>query len=1220
MIKKIFFWIAGLLLIAFLAFNFLASRLINKDFIQEKIQTVFSQKIGGEVEFRKADISIFPLPHVVIHHGSFSMPEIASGSIEATTVYPKILPLFTGNFRISKLLVTAPDITMKLPRTSSVKKTSDSDKRKKELDPVLIMREYVTALLAPLAVNAPDLIIEVDDGKLNMSGEDQLSFSFNNIDASMVLPPKGLKVNITCNSNLWESISVAGNLDPEDYRGNGEINVSNFRPQGLFDYLLPKADFHVGDSKINMALNFDLNDQKGIQAEMGVSFPKLSIIRQDKELIMKGKRLKTAFRMNEKKTTVSIEELRLDYPRLEMTGDFIVEKKSQKVSLELEGKELDVLSTREATLALAGHIPVTQKIFNVLRGGSIPLITFRSHGSTVSDLKKSENFIIEGNMNDGEIYVPKADLNLKEVKGEVVIAKGFLNGKNLEARLENEKGWDGTLKLGLKGGDAPFHLDMVVRADLNQLPPLLKRLVKNEDFVREVNSISEVQGEAFGRLVLGESLQSVRAKIDVTELNLSARYQRIPYLLGIHKGQLFYDGKSIGVKDLGGNLGKSSFSELSAQIDLDEKPDLHIISGETVLSMDEIYPWLLSYKTLNETLKDFKSVQGDLSLSTIQVNGPLLKPKDWKYRMSGEVNRLSMDSTFFPDSIFVTKGKLEANEDTLTFTDLQSDTLDASFTISGALHEPFEGFGKTELTGSGTFGPKATKWLSDTIKLPSEFRVRAPLALTDAKMSRERDGKTSFEGDFSLEQGVDVSVELSKGQEGFFIHNVTLKDDVSHAELMLKLGREAYDFQFTGNVNQATLDKVFTREIFLNGWLRGDFQAHIQKGKPLQSTARGKLEGQDAVLPWILNVPLKMSSFSFTGENKKISFEPTTVMWGNSTMILTGDVNFASDWFLLDMDLAADELHWDMMKNAFAKEHDTKQDWDVPVQGALRVTTDSFTYDQLTWRPVHADVSFAADTVNLDITDARLCGISFPGVLTIRPQDVSMDFQVIAENEDLESAVLCLMEKEGLMTGSFDAKGKVITRGKGETLKQSLNGNLEFTARKGRVYRGGVLSKIFAFMNLSEMFTGTLPDMVKKGFGYKTITAQGTLQGSKLVLKEVIIDGSSMKIVSQGDVDLGEKKLDLVVLVSPLKTVDRFAKYIPVVKGITGGTVVTIPLKVTGDYEDPKITYLPASAIGSGVYGILKNTLKVPFKIIQPVMPNKENTDENSNTEIKNKK
>ena len=147
-------------------------------------------------------------------------------------------------------------------------------------------------------------------------------------------------------------------------------------------------------------------------------------------------------------------------------------------------------------------------------------------------------------------------------------------------------------------------------------------------------------------------------------------------------------------------------------------------------------------------------------------------------------------------------------------------------------------------------------------------------------------------------------------------------------------------------------------------------------------------------------------------------------------------------------------------------------------------------------------------------------------------------------------------------------------------------------------------------MNFTEIFRGELPDLTKEGFAYNSITAKSDLENGKLLLREVLIDGSSMEIACSGDIDLIDKKLDLTVLVAPLKTVDRIVKKIPLIRDIIAGTLVSIPVKVRGDLANPKVTPLAPSAVGSGLLGIMKRTLKLPMKVIRPVLPeDKEEED-----------
>jgi uncharacterized protein YhdP len=152
------------------------------------------------------------------------------------------------------------------------------------------------------------------------------------------------------------------------------------------------------------------------------------------------------------------------------------------------------------------------------------------------------------------------------------------------------------------------------------------------------------------------------------------------------------------------------------------------------------------------------------------------------------------------------------------------------------------------------------------------------------------------------------------------------------------------------------------------------------------------------------------------------------------------------------------------------------------------------------------------------------------------------------------------------------------------------------------------LAKIFAFLNVAGIFKGEIPDITQEGFPYNAIDAKGSLQDGKLVLKEGHINSPSMEIACKGDIDLVHREYDLQYLVAPLKTVDLVVKKIPLVSDVLNGTLVSIPVKVTGPWAEPKITALSPSSVGSGLLGIMKKTFQLPFKIIG--VPNGEGKPE----------
>ena len=330
--------------------------------------------------------------------------------------------------------------------------------------------------------------------------------------------------------------------------------------------------------------------------------------------------------------------------------------------------------------------------FQHCKGRADPPITFESRGRSVQDLDETNNFSIKGSLQDGKISIPvkgisreSNEFDLDKVTGEFNISKGILEGKNVRARVEDEEIREGQFRMGLEGQDAPFHLEVVSEIDLSHLPPILNRVIKDTTFLKELERIHDLRGRSVGKLVLGETVQSIGAKVEILEMNLLARYDRAPYPLKIDHGQFSFDGKSIGLKNLSGRMGKSSFSGLTVQLGLGKEPTLETLSGEFSISLGEIYPWLASFESLREGLKDIEAVKGTLSLMVKNFEGPPQELRRWRFEAAGKVMGLSARTPLFPESIEVATGTFGANAEKLSFTEVQASVLGASFNVSGHL-------------------------------------------------------------------------------------------------------------------------------------------------------------------------------------------------------------------------------------------------------------------------------------------------------------------------------------------------------------------------------------------------------------------------------------------------------------------------------------------------------------------------------------------------------
>ena len=1138
----------GVLVIFLAVFMTLLPTLINIEPIRRTILANISEVVGGRVASRRFDLSFLPRPYVTIYQASLSIPGKVSANLASLTIHPRILPLLGGDVRLASVKAKDLNLTVEVQEESL-------DKAEEKLKPFSLsaIQDRTAAAFAVLGSKAPGLVVHLENGQCRFGEERQPVFEFRGVQASMDDSAKGV------------------NLDVLGFRLRAD-RLRHLQRTGADG--LPQGTRHETD------------ETGGIR----------------------GRRLKATFRVDNQSMVVSLKALDLDDPQIDIIGELALDHRSPQVTLELEGRDADVDSTRKAALALAGDRATIRRIFNIVKGGQAPRIHFRAHGDAWHDLEKGENILITGSMLDGKVFVPSVNLDLEAVKGDVIIARNILEGSHLEARMGSIEGREGTLKVGFRGKDGPFHLDMLMHADLAQLHPILKRLVSNQSFAQELNFMNSIEGYGRGKLVLGESRASIKTRLDLSEFDLAGYYERIPYPVQISGRDCVYDERTLHVRQLSGKLGKSSFSDVSFSLDWEKEPYLEVKSPGLEVYLGELYSWLVSLDLSKAYLEDFKRVDGMVSLSELRLKGPLSKPDAWQWRTKGNIKHLAADTSLLPARIEILGGSFHAVEDAteqrLSFKDAHLTMLDASLSVSGVLGGFLRGLNETDVSLQGKMGRAATQWVSDGIGLPTAYHIRPPVSISEGHLVRDRGTKTSFAGDLIAENGPRLSLDILRNPGELMIKKLLVEDGDSQASLKLDQKDKNLSLEFAGHLTKATMDKLLVKNQFCHGWIKGHLGAQILLDRRTISRAQGELEGEDLLLPFDLKVPLSVESLSLNAMKDHLTVESGALTWGGTRMALGGSVKLLPDGVVLDMDLSADNLEWDQVEAIMGRE-ERKEDgaqgdssWNLPVRGSLRLKTESFKYDQFTWSPLLAHVSFAHNGVEVAITEANLCGISTPGTLSVSPEGLRLDFKTVSNDQDLAPTLTCLGDKKGLVTGKFDLKGAVTSGGGTGGLLKSLRGDLEFLANDGRIYRHGLLAKIFAFLNVAGIFKGEIPDITQEGFPYDAMKAKGRLQNGKLVLTEGHINSPSMEIACQGDIDLIDKELDLQYLVAPLKTVDLVVKKIPLVSDVLNGTLVSIPVKATGPWADPKITALSPSSVGSGLLGIMKKTFQLPFKII----------------------
>jgi len=342
------------------------------------------------------------------------------------------------------------------------------------------------------------------------------------------------------------------------------------------------------------------------------------------------------------------------------------------------------------------------------------------------------------------------------------------------------------------------------------------------------------------------------------------------------------------------------------------------------------------------------------------------------------------------------------------------------------------------------------------------------------------------------------------------------------------------------------------------------------------------------------------------GGQLRINIDTLNMDWGRSRLVMAGEIASADTGVTLDLGVTADRLDWEQVKrliDAIGKKRAGGRTGAVQVTGKTIVRVARFDYRTYRVQPLVTRLSFHSGQVNIDVHKASLCGLSFRGQVTVNENMVAIHLLPSAADQQLGSTLACISGKTNPATGIYDLSGLLISKSRPAEILDALGGRVVFSARQGRIYRFGLLAKILALLNVTEIYRGQVPDLIGKGFGYRSITASADIRNGIVKLKEFVIDGTSMGIACKGTIDLPENKIKLTVLVAPFRTADSIVSTIPLIGHIMGGKLISIPFQASGDLKNPQVYPLPPTAVGAGVLGILERTLKLPITIIEPVLP-----------------
>ena len=761
--------------------------------------------------------------------------------------------------------------------------------------------------------------------------------------------------------------------------------------------------------------------------------------------------------------------------------------------------------------------------------------------------------------------------------------------------------WDQRPRLEIRSGRASFALQEIYQwlSSSESLAPFMKEMSSLKGNL----SITSMRGEG---LISDPEKWQLHLTGQARSIEIDSPRMPAPLILD---SRFIVEDNLLDVSELSARLGSSSLSHVSARLVGRNNPDLEIRSGNAAINITEIFSWRTWHPALEQILQGVDAMAGNFTLTSLKLKGRLLQPEEWKISATGILDHIVFNSSFLPGQVGLVKGNFSFVPDKLSLALQEATILDSAVTGTAVVSGGTNAVRIIDLTLNARSGRKTLDWVFESLELPPELMVKTPLALVDSHLLWQKTTGTSFTGTASVTNGPMFFVDLSQHGADFSIRHLTITDQETRASFTLNWQKQAADFSFSGLLAQATLSRIFEQGTFGNGTMHGDLNALIRTDQPLRSRAKGALAGHAIFIPWGMPIPTTVDKFTLHADDDVLTIDAADVTWGKNHYSMTGAATTSDEGIAFSMALTADGIEIQEIQQALEQAGKKSTDQKVrsfpmpPIRGDLRADSSYVKFGRFTFAPAHAVITVDPDRVSMEFTDTKTCGISIPGSLLISRESISFTFTPTAKKETLGYTIACLTGMDVHITGEYDLNSNIRAQGKGKEMLSSLEGRVDFKARDGKIYHYPILQKILSVLSVFEVFRARTPTLGGSGYPYHSMAVRGDIHKGKFTVEKAYIGGQSLDIIATGEIDLEKQKMDLVVLVAPFSSLNWIIRHTPIIGKIMGGTLISIPVRVSGELANPDVVFLSPTAVGTRILDIMENIIKLPVDIISPTLP-----------------
>lgn len=497
-------------------------------------------------------------------------------------------------------------------------------------------------------------------------------------------------------------------------------------------------------------------------------------------------------------------------------------------------------------------------------------------------------------------------------------------------------------------------------------------------------------------------------------------------------------------------------------------------------------------------------------------------------------------------------------------------------------------------SGRATLADQLLKWVVEKTGAPAELELKAPVQVAARRITWNQAAGLGVEADLGVDGGPSIGVALGWKPERFELRRLVIKDAQSDATLSAVMGKDFFQAGFSGVLHAQSVASLRRKPEPRTGRMQGELRFAIDHAK---SSAEGKLEIAALDLSVLAGKPALVERVDLVAGGNVLRIDRARAVIDEQVVELSGEIRATDQGPVVDARLESPGVVLARLAPPQKPPADGQPSklWPLPVTGRVAVRAGFVQLARQRIEPLEGSAVLERERVRLDVRQARMCGVSFPLQLDATPERYSVAARLAMKDEPFESAIKCLTGDSVHITGTADLRAEVRAQGRApEELLRNLTGSAEAELRKGRVHRFALIGNILSVQNLTSIRD---PRELDKGFSYRSMTARGRFEGGGFIIEEGFFDSDAARIAVNGRVDLVGADSQLNVLVGLLSSVDRVTGAIPIVGNVLGGTLIALPVSVSGDIRDPRVVPLGRHAVSDRLLGIFERTLKLPGKL-----------------------